>query len=232
MARIILLLGVLLIGGAWLPAAGLDTTWRTPGQRTLKFTEDVARGQLVDDSGPRTTEQLFGAGVALGVNSAALGLGVSGWFDVYFTPWISAGLHSGVAYGILGRRYKDGGTALAWHLCLGAKFTFDMEDWDWSRWVRPWVALYPVGFQLLSATEDFNPAGPDRLDTITYTDVFFYISGAIGVDFYLTSLIGIGAAIYPYGTFGGRRHDDNGTTVRTRGYAGVYFEYVRLSLRF
>lgn len=185
-------------------------------------------GQLIDDTGPRSTDQLIGFGAALMLDTSALGLGVNGFFDFYFTPWISASAHTGVAFGVLGRRHVDGGTGLGYHLALGAKFTFDLPDWEWSRWVRPWVAFYPVGFRYFSATESVD-ADNDR---ITYNDIYFHMQGGGGVDFYLTSLIGLGAGVLFYGDFGGSRRRIGDHRITTRGLWGLYFEYARLTVRF
>jgi hypothetical protein len=209
--------------------ATLETAFTTP--RHLRET-GLFRAQLIDDSGPGTDEQMFGAGVALGFHSEALGLGVSGWFDFHFLPYLAVSSRFHLAYGILTREYKDGGTALNLGLGLGVKFVLDVPDLEVTRWLRPWVALYPAGFVYVAATEDFDPPGPDSKKKFSYSDIFYLIQAGTGVDFFLTNMIGLGLGVYITGTVGGSKHEKDDTTIRTRGSVGVYFEYARLSLRF
>jgi hypothetical protein len=175
---------------------------------------------------------MFGAGGALGINSAAVGIGFSGWFDFYFTPWLAAGAWMGVDYGFVGRREHDGGSALMFNFNLGAKFVLDFEDVDITDWFRPWVAFYPVGLAYFAATEEADPPGSaDRRD-ISYSDLYYMMAAGLGIDFMLTRLIGVGFGLYFYGTIGGSRHESGNVVTRTRGFFGIHFEYARLSLRF
>lgn len=222
------LLTIALVFAPALSALGLDDAW--PGNRLQRqvalFDRAPLRGQLMDDSGPDSSELKFGLNGGLSLNNNAAGAGLNGAFDYYFTRFLSAGVHSGVSYGVLGRRYKDGGTAFSYHVALGAKFTFDLEQWEWSRWVRPWAALYPIGVQGFSVNEDTDSG------RIRYSDTYYYTSIGGGVDFFLTSHLAIGASILYYGALGGSRHRTSGHTVRTRGLAGAHFEYARVTLRF
>ncbi|MCC7507831.1 MAG: hypothetical protein IT464_00480 [Planctomycetes bacterium] len=238
MMRSLLIVPVLAMCAAPLVALeSLEQAWNHRPARALQLFDMPDKrlpvyGQLLDDSGPRTTEQMFGAGASLSLDTNALGLGFNGFFDFYFTPWIAAASHVGVSYGFLGRQYQEGGTGMGFHVALGARFTFDLPDWEWSRWLRPWVAFYPVGFQLFSASEDFDPPGSDDEGTFKYSDIYFHMMGGGGADFYLTSLIGLGVGVYFYGSFGGSRHKQDGATIRTNGLFGMYFEYARVTLRF
>ena len=194
--------------------------------------DDTLRSQLIDDSGPTSEERMFGAGAALGFHSYNIGLGVSGWFDFHLFPWLAFGTRFHLAYGILTRTYKDGGEALHIGMGLGAKFVLDVPDLEVTRWLRPWVALYPAGFAYVAATEEFDPPGNDDEGTFKYSDIFYFIQAGTGVDFYLTNMIGLGLGVYITGTVGGSKHEQDGSDLRTRGLIGVYFEYARLSLRF
>lgn len=202
--------------------------------RSLPRLEDgrVLKTQLIDDSGPDSDERMFAAGVSLGFHSYNIGLGMGAWFDFHLFPWLAFGTRFHLAYGILTRTYEDGGDALHLGVSLGAKFVLDFPDMEVTRWLRPWVALYPAGFAYVDASEDFDPPGADDNGTFKYSDIFYFIQAGTGVDFYLTNFIGLGLGVYITGTVGGSRHEKDGTEVRTRGLVGVYFEYARLSLRF
>lgn len=190
------------------------------------------KGQLVDDDGTDTSEQLFGAGAALGMAGNPLGIGVTGWFSFYFTPWLAAEAKFVLAYGIITDAYENGGDGLAVGLAIGAKFVLDFPDMEITRWLRPFVALYPAGFVYFSSTEEIEPPGSGDTEDFTFSDVFYMIHGGIGVDFYLTNMIGLGVGVYITGTVGGSKHDKSGVEIETEGSVGVYFEYARLSLRF
>jgi hypothetical protein len=234
MLRTSLWMVVFMIGAALPLAAGsLDGAFgfERTGRALHMFESSALQGQLLDDSGPSSADQRFGAGVALSFNNSAAGIGVNGYLDYYFTTWISASAHSGVSYGALGRRFERGGTAFHHHFALGAKFTFDMERWEWSSWLRPWVAAYPIGFQYFDATEDIRRSD-GRREKFRYSDVFFYQSIGGGVDFFLTSNVAIGASILFYGSWGGSRHERHGVVIRTRGLSGAHFEYARVGFRF
>lgn len=189
------------------------------------------RGQLLDETGPASKDQSFGAGVALGFAGDPIGFGLSGWFDYYFTTWLAAGARFQMDYGVVTRRLEDGGVGLDFSLQFGAKFVFDLEDWEWSRWLRPWVALYPAGFRYASATEDAKDNAGNEVE-IEYGDVFYLITAGGGVDFFLTSNIALGVGIYFDGTVGGSKHKKRDITVRHRGGFDFFFEYARLSIRF
>lgn len=207
-----------------LSALSFDDSWRSSqGLRQVAlFDRAPLQGQLLDDTGPESSELLFGAGVGLSLNNRAIGPGLNGWFDIYFRPWISAGLHSGFSFG----HYRSGATATSFHFALGAKFTFDIEKWEWTRWLRPWVALYPVGFQTFSVSERVSG------DRVRYSDTYYYTSLGGGVDFFLTSHLAVGAGLLYYGSYGGRHHRVSGHRVRTRGFGGVHFEFARVVFRF
>ncbi|MBE7491921.1 MAG: hypothetical protein HS108_09245 [Planctomycetes bacterium] len=198
--------------------------------RLLPLDRELA-GQLLDESGPRSKDQMFGAGAALGFAGDPIGFGLSGWFDFYFTTWLAAGARFQMDYGAITRRHEDGGTGLDFSLQFGAKFVFDLEDWEWSRWCRPFVALYPAGFRYHSATERAKDSQGRRFD-FAYSDVFYVISVGGGVDFFLTSNIALGAGILLDGTVGGSRHKKRGVKIRHVGGADFFFEYARLSVRF
>lgn len=227
------------------PTAGCEeftlqrSTFRTPQLFALPA-EDLSRpaaedwlaGQLVEKDSHASADQMFGAGVALGFAGDPIGLGLSGWFDVYFTTWIAAEARLQLAYGLLTHPYQDSGTGVEVGLQLGAKFVFDMPDWEWSRWCRPFAAFFPVGFRYMAADEEFNPPGPGNSDHVHYSDVFFVIGFGGGCDFFLTPNIAIGVGLFVDGMIGGSRHDRNGVVVRTRGRVDVFFEYFRLAMRF
>lgn len=185
------------------------------------------------ESPRESANQMFGTGATLGINSAALGVTFGGFFDFYFTPWLAAGAHFSISYGILGRPEHNGGDALAVSVLLGAKFVLDFEELEITDWFRPFVALYPAGFAYFAATEDADIPGTGDTKDVKYSDLFYLIAGGTGIDFYLTNLIGVGFGLYLYGTVGGSKHKhDDGIETESTGSVGVYFEYARLSLRF
>jgi len=189
------------------------------------------RGQLLDESGPRSKDQMFGAGVALGFAGDPIGFGLSGWFDYYLTTWLAVGARFQTDYGVVTRRHEDGGTALDFGLQFGAKVVFDLEDWEFSRWLRPYVALYPAGFRYHAATERAKDSAGRKFE-INYGDIFYVITTGGGVDFFLTSNIALGAGIYVEGTVGGSKHKKRGVSVRHRGGFDFFFEYARFAVRF
>lgn len=192
--------------------------------------ERTQRAPLLEGTGRATGEQMFGAGVSLGIDSSTIGLGVGGWFDFYFTPWIAIEANARIGYGILGRRYHDGGTGLIATFGLGAKFVMDFEEWEFTEWCRPFAVLSPIGFAFLAGDEAAEDNGDDV--RTKYSDILFQVHGGVGCDFFLTDLIGVGLGLYMYGTIGGRKQTSADVETRTRGQVGVFFEYARLSLRF
>lgn len=207
---------------------------KTPRATTANWSpnfENFAKGPLLED-GRASEGQMFGAGGALGINTAAVGIGFTGWFDFYFTPWLAASTWVGIDYGFVGRRVHDGGSALMFNVNIGAKFVMDFADMELSDWFRPWAALYPLGFALYSATEEADPPGNDDRVDITYSDLYYMVATGGGIDFMLTNLIGVGFGMYLYGTVGGKRHEIDNVITRTRGFFGFHFEYARLNLRF
>jgi len=205
--------------------------------RTVAFAGDFDLDPLlrapIMESPRESADQMFGTGATLGINSAALGVTFGGFFDFYFTPWLAAGAHFSISYGILGRPEHNGGDALAVAVLLGAKFVLDFEDVEITDWFRPFVALYPAGFAYFAATEDADVPGTGDTKDVKYSDIFYLIAGGAGIDFYLTNLIGVGFGLYLYGTVGGSKHEhSNNIETKTKGAVGVYFEYARLSLRF
>lgn len=200
-------------------------------EATLLPVDAELRGQLLDESGEGSSDQMFGAGVALGFAGDPIGFGLSGWFDFYFTPWLAVGGRFQMDYGIVTRRLEDGGTGLDFSLQFGARFVFDFEDWEWTRWLRPFVALYPAGFRYHAATEDAEDSNGEDFD-YSYGDVFYVITVGGGVDFFLTSNLALGAGVYFDGTVGGSKHKTKGVTIRHRGGFDFFFEYARLSVRF
>ncbi|MCB9895277.1 MAG: hypothetical protein H6839_12565 [Planctomycetes bacterium] len=185
------------------------------------------------EEGRESGDQMFGAGATLGLNTAAIGITFGGFFDFYFTPWIAADVFTSVSYGFLGRPEHNGGDALAVTLSLGAKFVLDFEDLEWTEWFRPFAVFYPVGLAYLSATEDADEPGTGNTRDVKYSDLYFLMAGGIGSDFYLTNMIGLGFGLYIYGTIGGSKHKHSrGIETKTSGAVGVYFEYVRFTVRF
>jgi hypothetical protein len=249
MARSILLVAVLAIGAPGLLAfESFEQAWQSSREtRSLNLFEDASpvfsaatparvdgtaflRGQ--DEPYRDPTPEMFGAGASLGINYAAIGIGFGLWFEVYPLPFLAINAHTSIAYGILGSPYLDGGDGLAFSFQVGGKFVIDFEEIEITRWLRPFVAFYPFGVAYFSGTEEFDPPGTGNTDEITYSDAFFLMSGGFGSDFYITPNIGVGVAIYIYGTIGGSRHDKPGDDLDTEGSVGVYVEYVRLALRF
>ncbi|MBX3475363.1 MAG: hypothetical protein KF754_13365 [Planctomycetes bacterium] len=200
-------------------------------EATLLPLDADLRGQLMDESGAQSKDQYFGAGVALGFAGDPIGFGLAGWFDYYLTTWLAVGARFQMGYGIVTRRFEDGGVGLDFSMQFGAKFVFDMPDWEWSRWCRPFVALYPAGFRYASATEEAKDRSGRDFD-FSYGDVFYVITAGGGVDFFLTSNIAVGAAVYFDGTVGGSKHKEKGVTIRHRGAFDFFLEYARLSVRF
>lgn len=192
---------------------------------------DIERGGQLFSRGPDSRDMYFGGGVALGFANDPIGFGISFWYDFYFVPFVALSARYAITYGIITNEYEGGGDALATDFSIGAKFVFDFHNVKLSRWFRPWVGLYPVGFRYTDAIEDVKlPGEPTR--TIRYGDVFFLMQAGTGVDIFLTGNIALGAALFVTATFGGSKHEHDGITVRTRGGIGVYFEYISLTIRF
>lgn len=243
MMRSLLLILVVLLGLPVLGATveGRRTPERDPGRwleeepaaisLDVPSFEDAFRAQ-VGTKKRETTKEQFGAGASLGINYAAVGLGLGFWFEYYPVPMAAVGAHMSVAYGALGSPYENGGDGLAFSLQFGGRFVVDFDSIEITRWLRPFVAFYPVGFAFFSGNEDFDVPGTGNTDEISYSDVFFLMSGGFGCDFMITPQIGLGLGLYIYGTVGGSEHEKGNFKFRTEGSVGVYFEYVRLSLRF
>ena len=185
------------------------------------------------EEGRETDDQMFAAGATLGINTAAIGISFGGFFDFYFTPWIAAEALTTVSYGFLGRPEHNGGDALAFTVSLGAKFVLDFESLEWTEWFRPFAAFYAVGLAYLTATEDADEPGTGNTRDVKYSDLYFLMAGGVGADFYLTNMFGLGFGLYLYGTIGGSKHKHSrGIETKTSGAVGVYFEYLRFTVRF
>jgi len=248
--RTLMLVVVLFITPCLYAASAFEAGWRRPDRAPAP--EWFEGGQIAPvsfDLGPadlprnwidgqtvmkkrETTVEQFGAGASLGINYAIPGLGLGFWFEFFPMPFISAGAHMTVGYGGLTDPYENGGTGLAFSLQFGARFVVDFDTIEITRWLRPFVAFYPVGFVYFSGTEDFDVPGTGNTDELTYSDVYFMMSGGFGCDFMITPQIGLGPGLYIYGTAGGSEHKKGNFKLRTEGAVGVYFEYIRLVLRF
>jgi hypothetical protein len=193
--------------------------------------DQVAPGQAATKK-RETTQEKIGVGASLGINYAAIGIGLGFFAEYYPLPMLAVGAHMSVAYGALGSPYESNGDGLAFAMLFGARFVVDFDTIEITRWLRPFVAFYPFGFAYFSGTEEFDVPGTGNTDDITYTDIFFLTTGGFGSDFYITPQIGVGVAIYIYGTIGGSKHEKRGFELETEGSVGVYVEYVRLSFRF
>jgi len=192
----------------------------------------IALGQdYVYDSWP-SRKQKFGAGAALGLAGDPIGIGLTAWFEYYFRPYVAVGGNVLAGYGGITDPYQNGGDASYFGFALGVKAVLDVESVFESRLIRPWVAFYPLGLVLVSATEDYDVPGTGNTDDFDYSDVFFLIYGGIGTDFYFTDNVGLGGAIYVTGTIGGSKHTKDGVNIETKGNVGIYVEYLRLSVRF
>lgn len=193
----------------------------------------IVRSQLLEDDERQSEGQWIGTGVALGLNTAAIGIGFGAWFDFYVMPYLAVSAYSNVSYGIVGRPYHNGGDALAFTFSVGAKFVLDFPNLEVTRWLRPFVAFYPLGFAYYTGTEDADEFGTGNTRDVTYKDLFFLMAGGIGTDFMLTHNIGFGVGFYIFGSIGGSKQKHSaGIETDTNGAVGVYIEYARLSLRF
>ncbi len=245
MTRSLLILAILACGAPAFALESFEQAWDdSRSQRPVNLFANTATGtasalplermvfaQDTAETKPPTEEQ-FGAGASLGINYAAIGAGIGLWFEYYPMPFVAINAHTTFAYGVLGNPYIDGGSGFAFSFQLGGKFVLDFEDLPFTRWLRPFVAFYPVGVAYFSGEEEFDVPNSGDTDDLTYSDAFYLMSGGFGSDFYITQNIGVGAAVYIYGTVGGSRHEKRGRDLRTEGSVGVYFEYARLAIRF
>jgi hypothetical protein len=197
---------------------------------------DIERGGQLFGRGPDSRDMPQGGRIALGFANDPIGFGMSTSFDFYFAsywgvPFVAASLHQAIAYGVITNEYEGGGIAYSGSLAIGGKFVFDFPGVALSRWFRPWVGLYPIGFRFADATEDVKLPGEPRRE-INYTDVFYLMQAGTGVDIFLTGNFALGAAAYVTATFGGSTHRNEGITVKTHGRIGLYIEYISLTIRF
>jgi hypothetical protein len=235
------LLILMLVCAGGLAAHGQEFAFDLPRTREARlFTDapppadvpDIYRtGQLLDDSGPPSSELKYGLGASLALVDNPVGFGSNGWFDYYPFTFLAFGVNTFFNYGVITRDRLDGGTAFSTGFTAGGKFVLDFPELELTRWFRPYAMFHPLGLMYFAGSEDFRDSDGNR-DTFRYSDVFFMMQGGAGVDFFLTSELAVGAGFFWRSTYGGSRHTSSGVRVRHRGRTDLNLEYIRLTYRF
>jgi hypothetical protein len=208
---------------------------KTREARLFDVSADIPKierfGQILDDSGPPSSEQKFGLGASLALVDNPIGLGTNGWFDYYPFTFLAFGVNTFFNYGVITRKRLDGGTAVSTGFTVGGKFVLDLPDLELTRWFRPYGMFHPIGLMYFAGQEDFRDSDGNS-DSLRYSDLYYMMQLGAGVDFFLTSEFAIGAGLFWRSTFGGSRHSRSGVSIRTRGRSDMNLEFIRVTYRF